>query len=127
MPMNYLTALDHVISRGITAARSSYSGRDELDKLDGSISGFEACRNKTPIEIWELYQKAARECTEAKDRQDIHWKYFACRRSEIEWVANCVSVILLNEKIPSPFPRHVGPTVRATLAMTRILGLAVSD
>jgi hypothetical protein len=125
--MDYLTALDAVIARGIEAARRDY--KDSAHKRDGAVAGFNACRGKTPVELEKLREEASAATTAARNKQldddfkaQDYWKT-RCYEAEIEWVCNCVAAILFNQKQPSPFPRHVGPTARAMATMARIIGV----
>ena len=129
--MQYLNALDAIINRGIAGVKESY--RDEPHKRDGSLEGFEACRNKTPQELLAILNTAGDKTKQA--RQDQHdgkismQDYWKIRHAEvqIEWVCNCVSVILCNQGHESPFPRHVGPTARAASLVASIVGVAAPD
>ena len=56
--MFLLDAITQIIDDGIEAARADYSKpRDKL-KLDGSIKGFEDCRDKVPYQIADLIVSA---------------------------------------------------------------------
>jgi hypothetical protein len=126
--MQYLNALDAVIERGIAGVKESY--KDEPHKRDGSIEGFRACRDKTPGELFEILKTAGERTKQARD--DHHngkisiQEYWKIRYAEvqIEWVCNCVSVMLMNQGQTSPFPRHVGPTARAASLVASIVGVA---
>src|SRR5271157_148132 len=100
--MNYLTFLDAVIERGLEAARRDYATK--ADKLAGSIAGFEACRNKTPGELRELLATAG-QATEAARRNRVadYWR-IRCYEAEIEWVCNCVSVLLHSQGLDTIIP-----------------------
>ncbi len=129
--MEYLTALDAIIRKGIEAAKRDYA--QSPHKSEGAIAGFEACRGKTPLELLTLLQE------ENKKQQDYYWKssqkeisiedYWkqTCLAREIEWTCNCVSVILSTMGIPSPFPAHVGPTASAYMNVATIIGVRAPD
>ncbi len=129
--MQYLTALDAVIERGIAGVKVSY--KDEPHKRDGSIEGFNACRDKTPDELFKILTEAGERTKKARD--DHHAgkvsieEYWKVRHAEvqIEWVCNCVSVMLMGKSQKSPFPRHVGPTARAATFVAGIIGIAAPD
>jgi len=84
--MNLTEFTDHVISRGIEAAREDY--KDSPDRLKGSLAGFEACRGKSPQELYDLLLEAARDSLKAhNDRAKNYWE-FASKSAEIEWVVS---------------------------------------
>ena len=93
-------ALNQIIDDGIQAARADYTKPRQKIKLDGSIKGFEECRGKSPSEISELLASAAKDMTDAHARQASDYWYWACRRAEIEWVANVLSNILHANGMP---------------------------
>jgi hypothetical protein len=135
--MDYDSFLHKLINVGIQAAREDYGGTPELegkppttekhraDKLAGSIDGFEACRGKKPHEIAELMADARKKFQEAfirvseKEISDGEYWRVRCREAEICWVANCVSVILVNQGFPPIEP----PTARAALTVAKIIGV----
>jgi len=126
--MHYLTALDAIVNRGIEASKRDY--RDKPDKLAGAIAGFSACRDKTPLQLLALLEEANKATHEARNRVNTnklpsqeYWK-IRCYEAEIEWVCNCVSVLLTNQGEKSPFPHHVGPTARAFSTVASIVGVA---
>ena len=121
--MTYEDLLHRLIKEGIAAARADY--QDHPAKLAGSIDGFEACRGKQPLEILELLEQARIHTEQAFVRvnekeisDDEYWKT-RCHMMEIEWMANCVSAMLVNQGLPP----IVYPTYRAVLAVARIVGV----
>lgn len=125
--MNYDTFLHHLITQGIAAARQDYAGDDfaRAAKLAGSIDGFEACRGLRPSGIEALLKEAARKTSlararlhESEIRPQDYWQE-RCREAEIEWVADCVSVVLMNQGLPP----IIQPTGRAMLAVAGIIGI----
>lgn len=69
--MNYNDFLNRIIDDGITAAKRDYE--NSPDKLKGAVAGFEACRGKSPPELFELLREAGE----------------ATRRAYREQAANC--------------------------------------
>lgn len=141
--MDYDTFLHKLINVGIQAAREDYGGDTEkselhgrqvrppkeghrADKLVGSIDGFEACRGKQPDEIALLMADARKKLQEAfirvseKEISDGEYWRVRCREAEIDWVANCVSVVLVNQGLP-PIAQ---PTVRAAMTVAKIVGVS---
>lgn len=141
--MTYDDFLHRLINVGIQAAREDYGGDAEsaelhgrqvrpeskekhrADKLAGSIDGFEACRGKQPGEIAALIvdartklQQAFVRVSEGEISDGEYWRV-RCREAEIGWVANCVSVILVNQGLPPIEP----PTARAALTVAKIIGI----
>lgn len=103
--MNYSEFLTRVINEGILAAKADYINPKEKAQLDGSLEGFEKCRGKSPEEIKELLLSAAKLTADARDLHTSesteenlsnYWKV-RCSEAEIEWVANVVSAVLMNE------------------------------
>ena len=129
--MEYLIALDAVINRGIEGCKKTY--KHEPHKLEGSIQGFESCRNKTPEELFKLLNESHEDTETARRR--IHEKkistqeFWKIRHAElqIEWTCNNMSVFLIEAGLKSPFPRHVGPTAFAYRNMVTILGVRAPD
>ena len=124
--MSYDEFLSQVIEQGIEGARCSYgSGEPHYQKkLKGSIDGFEACRGRSPDEILELLGQARRKTHEAMARShageitnDDYWEV-RCREAEIEWTANVVSAMLVNQGRKPIVP----PTVRGAMQAALILG-----
>lgn len=121
----YVDVLHRLINAGIEAAREDYKdGEGRADKLAGSIDGFEACRGLQPPALLELLADAGKRMQEAfvrvneKEISDGEYWRVRCRQAEIEWMANCVSAIMMNEGLTPIVP----PTARAVLAVAQILG-----
>jgi hypothetical protein len=126
--MRYEEFLEKTIDKGIDAAKRDYAAPDQANKLKGSIEGFEACRGLDPIKLKMLLsatrmltQRAANDLNANTITEEQYWEV-RCREAEVEWVCNCVSVILANEKLPGLEP-IVPPTARAFLASAEILGV----
>lgn len=125
--MTYAEFLKKVVDEGIEGARRDYgSGSDRHEaKLAGSIEGFEACRGKSPTEIAGLLAEARKRTREAFNRanegeisSNRYWR-IRCREAEIEWTANVVSAMLVNQGLPYIVP----PTARAVMQAARIVGV----
>jgi hypothetical protein len=129
--MDYFTALDAIIRRGIEGVNKSFA--DEPHKRDGSIEGFDACRDKTPLDLFDVLDGSRKRTAKAKQASQeklIEMKdYWKVRYAEIqvEWVCNCVAVMIVNQGQKSPFPRHVGPTARAAIFVASVVGVAAPD
>jgi hypothetical protein len=67
----------------------------------------------------ELLEAARHASQDARDRQDDKYWFYRCYEAEVEWVCNCVSVILHNHGMPV----IIHPTSRAYLHMATILGV----
>ncbi len=115
--------LDRIIETGIDGARESYGDRDD-DKdralLMGSLEGFEQCRGKTPREIHELYCEANTKRAKLYGWGDLaaYWRAVGAV-NEIEWVANCLSVIAISEG-KDPLMAWL-PTARALIHVDRLV------
>ena len=96
--MNLIEFKNKVIERGIAAAKADYTKPEDKNRLEGSLAGFELCR-ETPLEkLQQLLIEARKESNTHMFEQDLE-RYWHCRskEAEIEWVCNCVSVVLANE------------------------------
>lgn len=116
--MNYTEFLTRIINDGIEAAKNDYVGKE--DKLKGSIAGFEACRGKNPDELKELLSKAAKDTFHAHMKHIPNYWEIRCFEAEVEWVCNCVSAMLMNEKLPTIIP----PTARAVIKVAEVIGVS---
>lgn len=96
--MNYSEFLNEVIDKGIAAAKEDYKDGKQ-NYLEGSIAGFEACRDKSPEELREIYFETHGYINQAYGDAEKYW-WFRCYQLEVEWVCNCVSAILLNMDKP---------------------------
>ena len=123
--MTYLEFLDRIISDGIAAALADYSGSDPLSlaKRNGAVKGFEACKGRTPEEIGRLYARASLDAARLFGRDIPESEYWesVCFQAEVEWVANCVSVLLANKNVP-PLASHL-PTLRAFGKVIEVVGI----
>ncbi len=120
--VNYDAFLTQVIDAGVKAAEADYAGDDgnKAQQRKGSIQGFEECRLKTPAELALLLQDATDDSERAfGERAGDYW-YWRCRTLEIEWVCNCVSAVLYNERRPTIIP----PTARGMMRAAEIVGVA---
>jgi hypothetical protein len=95
-------ALNHIIDDGIEAARRDYARPRDRLKLEGSLKGFEDCRDKTPTEIAALLEEAGERASQSLRDRDPPEQYFywRCRALEIEWVANVLSNIMVAQGWP---------------------------
>jgi hypothetical protein len=126
--MRYEEFLEATIEKGILAAKRDYVRSDQAHQLNGSIKGFNACRGLDPIKLKLLLEgarllthRAANDLNASKITEEQYWEV-RCGEAEVEWVCNCVSVILANEKLPGLEP-IVPPTARAFMASAEILGV----
>jgi len=138
--MNYQNFLTRVIDEGIQAARKDYDQPDEIDKLTGSVAGFEACRDKSPTELKTMLTNSRvgtfraredhrREAGPAQLDANFHgslteeakgYWWYRCFEAEVEWVCNVVSAMLLNEG-RSPIATV---TARGMMKAAEIVGVA---
>lgn len=95
--MDYYEFLNRVIDEGIAAATADYTKESEKQQLEGSIAGFNACRNLLPDQLVELWQKANADRNNAYVLQGENYWWYSCFHSEVEWVINVVSAMLVNE------------------------------
>lgn len=129
--MEYLVALDAVIRRGIEGCKKTY--KDQPNKLEGSIKGFESCRDKTPEELHQLLDESHKNTEQARRDANEHklstQEFWKIRHVElqIEWTCNNMAVWFISSGLRSPFPKRVGPTAFAHRNMAGIIGVRVPD
>ena len=116
--MDYKTFLKRVIDEGIEAAKEDY--KDDPQKRDGSVEGFEACRGLKPHELYLLLQDSRNATQKAfREQAKDYWR-IRCREAEIEWVCNVVSAMLSNQGL-TPL---ITPTARGVQKAASIVGVA---
>jgi len=118
--MGFDEFLTSIIDDGIEAARLDYARPNDQQKRDGSIRGFEECRNLDPSLLVPLLSEAhAMTMNKYREEAADYW-YWRCRETEIEWVCNVVSACLINEGLP-PISTC---TARGMLKAAEIIGVA---
>ncbi len=117
--MHHNQFLTQIIDRGIAAARMSYAKPRNARKLAGSVSGFEACRNKSIDELKHTLECARIATRDALAQQHDDYWWFRCYALEVEWVCNCVSAVLYT----SGQPTIIRPTARGVQMAAEVLGV----
>jgi hypothetical protein len=120
--MDYNEFLTKVIDEGIEAANADYTKESEKEHLDGSVAGFNACRNKSPEELVEVWNSASKECQNAFNEQKDNYWWYRCFQLEVEWVCNVVSAMLANEG-HQPLLSWL-PTASAAMKAASIIGVS---
>lgn len=121
--IDYALFLEKIIDDGIAAAKEDYEQRPEPGKtktqemLSGSVAGFEACRNKMPKQLVEIYNEASEYANAAFCEHSEKYWWFNCYKLEVEWVINVVSAGLGFELLS-----HL-PTYRGVMKAANILGV----
>jgi len=95
--MDYNEFLTRVINEGIEAATADYTDPSDKERLEGSIAGFDACKNLLPEQLVEVWQKATNDMNTAFHEQQEDYWWYRCFQLEVEWVMNVVSAMLVNE------------------------------
>jgi hypothetical protein len=121
--MDYTEFLTRVVDEGIEAATSDYTKESDKQNLEGSIAGFNACRNKSPEELIEVWNEASKKMNEAFGEQKDNYWYFRCFQLEVEWVCNVVSAMLMNEGHTTPLLSWL-PTANGAMKAASIVGVA---
>lgn len=127
--MNFTNFLNRLVDDGIEAVHQHYDHPHQVrthnheQKRAGSIAGFEACRlcRSTHIhqDLSELLDMARIATQAARDSDREKYWWYRCYEHEVEWVCNCVSVVLHNEGMPT----IITPTARGVLKASEIVGL----
>ena len=122
--MDYGAFLTRIIEDGIAEVREAYAGSEprNVAKRAGAIEGFDACRGKTPAEIAALMQETTQAASRLVGTDDIdgYWQV-RYKALQVEWVANCVSAVLMNQGHP-PLASHL-PTCRAAMKAAEVVGV----
>lgn len=118
--MNFDAFLTRIIDDGIAACSESY--KNDKQKREGAVAGFNACRGRTIFELRQTLFVAQRAADNARavDR-DNYW-YLRCFHAEVEWVCNVVSSALQNQG-EEPI---VIPTARGYMKAAEILGVGAN-
>jgi len=120
--MNYNEFLTRVIDEGIEAATSDYTKESEKSQLEGSIAGFNACRDKSPEELVAVWNEATKKMNEAFGEQKDNYWWYRCYQSEVEWVCNVVSAMLMNQGNYAPLLSWL-PTANGATKAASIVGV----
>jgi hypothetical protein len=124
--MNYIEFLNRIIEEGIESAKIDYVKPEEKQSLDGSIAGFEACRDKLPHQLIEVWQKGSDDVNNAFHEQKDNYWWFRCYQAEVEWVCNVMSAMLINEGYTTPLLSWL-PTANGMMKAASIIGVAQID
>jgi len=97
----YYLFLKQTIDKGIEAAKEDYDNPEQKLYLQGAIAGFEACRDKSPVELLEIHQAASRRASEAYVKRSRRYWYYRCYQMEVEWVLNVLSAGTQTQLLPN--------------------------
>ncbi|MCG3177338.1 MAG: hypothetical protein MOGMAGMI_02310 [Candidatus Omnitrophica bacterium] len=93
--MTYLQLLNIIVDDGIKAARRDYKGK--APRLKGAVDGFQACREKSIVELWNTVleartcvHKAEEAYTDGSGSPADVW-YWRCYAGEVEWTFDCMN------------------------------------
>lgn len=122
--MDYREFLTRVIDEGIEAAKQDYKGDspEQIQRREGSIQGFEECRERLPGSLYLLLDESKKKAFEKHGKQAEDYWYWHCRAAEVEWVCNVVSALLVNEGC-LPIAQNL-PTARGAMKASEIVGVA---
>lgn len=116
-PPNFKQFVTKVVEEGIAGAKRDYQNQEM--KLRGAVAGFAACVDKTGGELRELLFAAKSSRQQAYIEEDDNYWWYRCYEAEVEWVCNCVSVVLVSGGT-TPL---VEPTIKCTAHVKKILKL----
>lgn len=117
--MDYKTFLSKVIEDGIAGVKRDYKRKSQKLIREGSIAGFEACREKNPVQLNELLEHSEKVSQEAMVGELKDYWYYRGFLLEVKWVCNVVSAMLMNQKLPTIIP----PTARGVIQAGNIIGV----
>jgi hypothetical protein len=125
--MNYGEFLNSVIDDGLKSVETDEWVTKYPKRLEGARAGFESCRGLTPGQLRTLLREAQRSVLEVRSGveddgsdDEEYWKA-QYRALQVEWVANTVSAMLMNQGQPV----IVTPTARGVINAARIIGASV--
>ena len=121
--MNYFEFLTRVCDDGIAGSAEDY--KDDPVKRLAAAAAFNACRGKTGPQLGALLARATRVRLKAFGRHS-HDRYWRVRifEANVEWVANCVSAILLYTTAGVVGRPIITPTARGLMKAAQVLGVA---
>jgi len=120
--MDYNEFLTRVIDEGIQAATADYVEESDKERLEGSIAGFNACRDKTPEQLVEVWSEVSAKVNNAFGNPEENYWYHRCFQLEVEWVCNVVSAMLMNEGYTTPLLAWL-PTANGAMKAASIIGV----
>lgn len=115
--MDWPNFINQIVDLGIDAAKRDYKRPDQEQLLNGSVAGFEACRDKNIVGLVKALQSAQR-ASKKHFGTAKHW-YYRGFLLEVEWVCNVASAALYNQKQPV----IITPTARGMQTAAQILGV----
>lgn len=131
---DYARFLDRVIEDGVTSVTREYAEPKGHHKRDGAIAGFNACRYKTPAELFEAFHQSGRDVDVARQgitadspRADAMriYQWHRYHQLQVEWVCNVMSYALQYNGIRTQPILPGQPTARAAMKYAEIVGVAV--
>lgn len=94
MPITRSEFLNTIIEDGIKEVMATYTRPDQKEKMDGSIAGFEACRDRSDEELLMLKGKAEETCRRAMlEKANDYW-WHRCFELQVEWTLNVLSAAM---------------------------------
>jgi len=117
--MDWDKFINQIVDLGITAAKRDYKRPDQKPLLDGSIAGFQACRNKSVVDLPKILEDAAAAREVSLNGSTTGILFAKGYYNEVEWVCNVASAALYNQQLPV----IIQPTVRAMQTAAQILGV----
>lgn len=120
--------VNETVRLGIEAASESYSKPKDQHKREGSIAGFEACRDKDIAGLAELLKEArekVRQSFRDNDDTERYW-YLNCYQAEVEWTCNVMSNLLRMAGAPEK-QMIVPPTYRGMRTAARVVANVLGE
>lgn len=87
--MEFRDELNEIVRQAMAGARRDYALPAQIEKLEGSLAGLEACLNRTPEELREVL-KEADEYIKLATPDTYRW--FRCYQAEVEFVCKRCNV-----------------------------------
>lgn len=106
-----------VIGDGIQSAKEEFSDLSESESLEGALLGYARCRGKNPEELRLLLAEAQAASHRAESEKASDYWFIRSEELEIEWVCNCLSVLMGNRRM-QPIMQ---PTMSAALKAREII------
>jgi hypothetical protein len=112
--------LNAIVDDASCEMRLSYLRPDQKARLDGGLSGLEACRMLDDDGLLELRRDAVEALDKAQAARRPDWTWHRWRLLQIDWVLNVLSCALVANGRP-PLAEATG---RGMLKAVDILGVA---
>lgn len=93
---DYSDFLNRLIDRTVAEVQRVYGIRTSLEKLNGSLAGCAACRDKTPAELKILLSTSRLSSLDARKHDSTKFWWYRSYEEQVGWICNVMSCWLMN-------------------------------